>query len=125
MKNKDIFIGTIKKCNNLYCYNEYGEERYVGDFRTRCVESGFIHRYVDIIDEEAMLIKVNDEEYIWVNSTLNFMNELFVNVGIPVKTIGICPTYDNDYFIDKETVVPYFKEDENKRVSVKSLKKLR
>ena len=61
MKSKNIFIGTIKKCNSLYWYKQYGNEKYIGDFKIGRTEIGTIHRYFDIIDK-IWVIKMNEIE---------------------------------------------------------------
>ena len=32
MKQKDIYIGTLKQCRDIYNYKKFGEERYCPDF---------------------------------------------------------------------------------------------
>ena len=122
MKNSDIYIGTIKKCNDVYCYEKYGEERYVGSFKINNTELGEVHKYVDVITDQAILIKVNNEKYIWLNQIETFSDELLVNLGIAKKTINTQPSNDNDLFVEKNTLIPYFKNIENKNLNVAKLK---
>ena len=49
MQSQNIFIGTIKKCKNLYWYEKYGDEHYFGDFQIGHCEIGTIYKYVDIL----------------------------------------------------------------------------
>lgn len=95
---------------------------YIGDFKIGRTEIGTIHRYSDIIDKEAILIKVNEEKYIWIDLLTNKTEKFLVNLGIPIKTIGIFPTSDNQLFVDKETLKPYFKNNNN--LSIKKVKSL-
>lgn len=122
MKDYNIFIGTIKKCNNIYCYEKYGEERYVGDCIIGHTEVGEIHRYVDTITENAILIKVG-KKYIWLDLLTTFTEEFLVNLGIPINAFNTFPSTDNELFVDEESLAPYFENTEDKNLSVKGLKK--
>lgn len=123
MKSKNIFTGTIKQCNNLYFYNQYGDEHYFGDLQIGKNQIGTIHRYTEIIDKNAILIKVNEEQYIWIDSLTTKTDEFLVNLGIPTKTIGVIPYSDNSLFVDKKTITPLFKNN-NDNLSVKKIKSL-
>ena len=123
MECKDIFKGTIKQCKDLNSYNKYGEEHYSGDFRIGHTEIGTIHKYVDVIDNNAILIRVNECEYIWLDNITRKFDELLINLGIAVNTIGIAPYSDGAVFVDKTTLEPVF-EDNNANLSVKKVKAL-
>lgn len=51
MNSKDVCIGTIKKCKSIYCYQNYGEERFVPNFIIGHTKLGETHKYVDIVYE--------------------------------------------------------------------------
>lgn len=123
MKKSDILVGTIKKCNNLYRYKEYGEERYIGDFIIGHTKIGSTHKYVDTVCNEAILIKVNEDKYMWLNLLTSFTDEILANLGIPIKVINTFPSTDNDYFVDKNSLRPYFENNKNIKINVKILKK--
>lgn len=122
MKSKNVFIGTIKKCKDLYYYEKYGDEHYFGDFRTERCAMGTIHRYVDVIDENAVLIKVGESKYIWVDLSKNKIEEFLVNLGIAINTIETTPYQNGDLFVDENTLQSVFKE--NKKMSIKKVKSL-
>ena len=122
MKSDRVYLGTIKKCTNLFGYERYGDSRYSGDFRICSTEVGFMVSYADIVSEQALLIKVNEDKYIWVDS-LACLDELFVNLGIPVKTLDTTPIVDNQLFVDKSTLEPFKINDKN--VSVGKVRTLR
>lgn len=123
MNSKDVFVGTIKKCKNIYCYENYGEERFVTDFIVGHAKLGETHKYVDVIYENAILIKVSESKYIWVDLLTNKFEELLVNLGISINTIGTVPSYDGDLFVDQKTIQPLF--DVNKgNLSIKKAKTL-
>jgi len=123
MQRKNIFIGTIKRCNDLYFYRKYGDEHYFGDFRMGHCEIGSTHKYVDTINEKAILIKVDKSNYIWVDLITNKIEEVLVNLGISVNTINTIPSYDGDLFVDEKTLEPAFKDNKN-RISIKKVKSL-
>lgn len=123
MNSNDVFVGTIKKCKNIYCYENYGEERFIIDFIVGHTKFGEIHRYADTVYENAILIKVNESKYIWIDLLTNKFEELLVNLGISINTIGTVPSYDGDLFVDQKTIQPLF--DVNKgNLSIKKVKTL-
>ena len=125
MKNKDVYVGIIKKCNNLYFYERYGEKRFVGDCQIGPVMIGSIHTYVDVVAEKAILIKVNEEQFIWLDDLNNFVDGLLVDLGFPIKLIGTVPFATGELFVDKDSLVPYYIEEEKKtrNLKVRQLKK--
>lgn len=123
MKNRDIYIGTIKKCNSLYCYKKYGEKAYIGDFRINNTEIGQMYDFVDVISDQAILIKVTDNKYIWLNKIQSFGDELRVNLGISPKTISTYPSNDKDLFVDTKTLIPYFENEKDESLNVNKLRK--
>lgn len=125
IKQSDIFIGTIKKCNDFYYFKKYGESRFVPSYRIRSTVVGSTHYYVDVVEENTLLIKVDDDNYVRVKSLDGFFEIFFANRGIAFHTIGTKPCFDGDYYVDKKTIVPYFKSDEKEKINVKTLKKLK
>lgn len=123
MECKDIFIGTIKQCKDLVSYNKYGEEHYTGDFRIGHTEVGTIHKYVDVIDKNAVLMRVSEDVYIYLDKVTSKFDELLVNLGIAVHTIGTEPLIDNGLFVDETTLEPIF-EDNNIKLSIQKVKAL-
>ena len=104
---KRIFVGTIKKCKNLYQYKEYGEERYIGAFATGHIEFGSIYRSVDVIAENAILIKLNSKKYLWFGLLNKEDDNINIDFNIPIKIINTIPSKDNDLFIDEKTLEFY------------------
>lgn len=125
IKQSDIFTGTIKRCNDIDFYNKYGESRYIPDYRICSIEVGTIRSCFDVIDKYALLIKVDEDNYVRVESLDGFFEMFFANRGIYFRTIGTRPHFYDDYYVDEETVVPYFKSSENEKITVKTLKKLK
>ena len=117
MHSKDIFIGTIKKCTNLYGYENYGDEHFVPEFQICSTIHGSLRKYVEKIDEKAILIKVDDNNYVWLESINSKIDEFLINRGFAMNTIGVSPVSNNSLFVDKETLKPYFdKEIDNLKV---------
>lgn len=120
MKSENIFIGTVKKCGDIYWYNQFGEERFVGDFKIGSSITGSIHKYVNIIDDKAILIKINEDKYIYFDMITTPIEKILLSLGIPVKVIGTQPFHSNELYVDKKTLKPYF-QNENENISIKKL----
>ena len=123
MKSRDVFFGTIKKCEDLYNYKKYGDEHYTAELIIGKTEIGTTHKYADVIDEEAVLVKIDDENYMWIDMIDNKLDEFLLNLGISYKTISTTPTKENRLFVDEDTIEPYFKN-QNKNISVKKFKSI-
>lgn len=124
MKGKDIYTGTIKKCTNIYNYKKYGDEHFFEEIRTGHTVIGTTHKYVDIIDEKAVLIKVGESSYIKPSSITNKFEEILLKLGIYNSiSIGTSPCIDGEILVDQETITPLFKDD-NEKISIKQAKSL-
>ena len=123
MNTNKIYIGTIKKCRNVYLYEKHGEKRYIGDFSINNMECGYIDNIVEIITEEAILIKLGENKFVWINQIETLKDKLLVNLGITSKIITDSPVIDKDLFIDTKTLIPYFSKEEEQNISVGKLKK--
>ena len=124
MKKSDIYLGTIKKCNNIYCYKKYGEKRVVGDFQLRSVGVGTTYKYVDKVYDNAVLIKINEDEYIWLDFNQYLQKESFNNFKNTYQYLNTVPITDKELFVDKDSLKPYFEKNEKERISVRKLKKI-
>lgn len=123
MKRSDIYKGTIKRCENLHCYEKYGEEHYCLDFLIEHTEFGAVEKYTSIVTEEAILIKVSENKVIWLDNIINRKEELLVDLGFDINVINSLPTSSEELFFDKESLTPYFNSKEDKKINVKTLKK--
>lgn len=123
MNTNQIYVGTIKKCGNVYLYKKYGEERYAGDFTIGHTEYGHIESYTDIINNQAILIKIDINKYVWLKQINTVKDQFLTNIGLPVKVINASPEHDNDLFVDENSLIPYFSNEESKNISVGKLKK--
>jgi len=123
MKSSDIFVGTIEKCSSAYFYNLYGKERYIGEFIINHREIGSIVSYSKQITDQAILIRVNEDKYIWINHLTNFMDDLLVNLGFSIKVINTSPSCDDELFVVKDSLKPYFNNTQNENLSVNKLRK--
>lgn len=123
MKKSDIYKGTIKKCDNIYCYKNYGEEYYFPEFIIGNTEFGTIGKSTSIVTDEAILIKVNENQVIQLNNITNLKEEILVNLGFNINVINSSPSSDKELFFDKETLTPYFDLKEDKKINIKTLKK--
>ena len=114
MNSKDIFVGTVKECSDIRAYKEYGEELYIPDFVLGKTEFGTTYKYVKVVDDKAVLIKVDEKNYIWLDMLESRMDEFLVNLGIAVKTIGTSPSCSGQLYVDAQTLEPYFEEEIDK-----------
>lgn len=120
----NVYVGKIKKCLNLYNYNLYGDERYIGDFEIgHGIEVGTLHKYTEVLNDEAILIKIADNQYVCIDDLNGVLDEFLLNLGLSANILGDFPISDNSYFVSE--LRPYFIEEVNDKVSVKSLKKER
>ena len=123
MNTNQIYIGTIKKCKNVYLYENHGEKRYIGDFIINHTECGYIDNIVETITDEAILIKTNTNKYVWLNQIESLKDEILLEIGLPNKIINSLPIKDNDLFVDESTLIPYFQNEKDKNISIGKLKK--
>lgn len=108
LKKKQIFVGKVKKCRNYDIYMRSGDESIDN---------------VENINSYAVLIKVGNKRYIWVNM-LNFFEDFMVNMGYEIKVLCNYPKKDGDLFVDDSDLVPYYDNCDNQNIGVKRLKNI-
>jgi len=123
MKKSNVYIGTVKQCNDIYWYERRGEQYFEGDFIIGHTISGRMRNYVDVISDKAILIEVSENNYVWFDLSNTIKDRILMGLGIAVNVIGIKPHYDREYFVDKSTLKPYFKENINEDINVRTLRK--
>jgi len=123
MKKSDIYIGTVKKCKNVNKYNIVGEYEFIDDFIICSAHLGRMEYYVDIVSDKAILIKVNEDEYVFLDLVNTLKEKILLDLGIAVNVIKTKPYSNYDYFVDESTLKPYFKGNINEDIKVKTLKK--
>ena len=124
MKKEDIFVGTIKQCLNVYGYKNNGDSAYVKEMVLGSMSIGTRIHYTEKITSKAILIKYDEERYIWLNALNSLQEDLLVTCGFPVKVIKTTPEHDKDLFVDTSCpLVPYYKKDLHKRTNVMRLRK--
>lgn len=108
----NVYMGTVKKCLNVYNYNRFGDTRFVPMCRINSMVEGSIASYTEIVSNSQILVKQSDELYAYYDES-NKMNVLSTK-----------PYVDGDYFVDSDTLVPYFGENitEDTKISIKKLK---
>ena len=67
---------------------------------------------------------MSEDKYIWFDLVDTIKDRILVDFGIAVNVIGTKPHYDKEYFVNESTLEPYFKENTNENINVKTLKKL-
>jgi len=123
MKKSNIYIGTVKQCNDMYWYERRGEKYFEGDFIIGYTISGRMRSYVDVITDKAILIKVSENSYVWFDLSNTIKDRILMGLGIAVNVINNKPHYDREYFVDESTLKPYFKENINEDINVRTLRK--
>lgn len=119
----DIFIGTVKRCTDYSSYEQYGETRMAWEYQIGPMEFGSIFRYYEVVDQNAVLIKVG-ERYIWTNQISSIVDELLVDLGLPISAIYTKPSMKNTLYVDESTLKHYYEqENQNDHVKVKQLKR--
>jgi hypothetical protein len=118
VKGDNVYTGTVKICINIKGYEEHGDSRFVPFVRINSMVEGDIINNTDIIEENAVLIRVNDNTF--VNAREAEKKGIFKS-----KRLSTFPEKDGDLFVDKKTIVPYFSEinKENNHVNIKQLVK--
>ncbi len=122
MKRRDIYIGKVKKCKCLSGYLEYGDSRYVLDFRINKTEFGYIENNAYVVDEYAVLIKVSDKRYIWLKTIEDIFEEMLINFGIELHSLRVEPLMDGELFVDEYSLVSYYENDLEKNINVRRLR---
>lgn len=123
MKPKYVFTGTVKRCHDVYWFNEYGDQRYVPDFRIGNIEVGSIRQYADVVDKEAVLVKVDDSQYVWLDMVKTLADEVKIDLGISNLVIYGKPFFNGALFVDEDTLFPYFKNPVDTKMSMHRLRK--
>lgn len=108
MKNdKEMFTGKIERCLNIYNYIMYGKERLVPDSELGHIKFHTLYQYTQTAYEDAILLKINEDNYIWLNAPQEETTPLLQKLGIFQKHITTTPEKDYDLFVDKESLIPY------------------
>ena len=84
MKQKDIYVGTIKKCINVENYNRYGERQFEGDCQVGSVTLGHINYWAEIAIENAVLIKTKKNNYVLLNNIETLKERILTDLGYEV-----------------------------------------
>lgn len=127
MKKENIFVGEIRKCIDYESYLKHGENYYIADFelksKTSKIEFGTSISTYKIIKENAILIKINDDRYIWLDTVLNPIDALFVDLGFNFDSLDTKPTEKNMVYVSSSSLKSYYdKEEQNQKIRVKKLK---
>jgi len=134
VNNKIIYTGIIKKCTNLDKFKLHGEKDIVIDFDEKNKISMKTDFYSEILDENAILICITENEYVWINrykkipneflayiqnKEYGFQIETLVGANIPIEIISIKPWSNNLLYVDKESLKPYFEKEKGEKNTVK------
>lgn len=129
MKTDRIFIGNIKMCTKCEFCNVISNNDYIDD---KCIGSasfGYIDYEEKIVKENAILIKLKDYFYVDIENLNSFLDYILISGVIinPILTnlaILTAPYKKNQLFVDKESLKPYYGNEEKiDNISLKTLKK--
>lgn len=107
MKEKELYTGRIDECLDAYGYLTYGQERLVLNFILGKMKEYTLQRYTKQAYTNAILLKVTEEDYIWLNAPINETTPFMQRLGILQKHISTTPEKDHDLFVVKESLTPY------------------
>lgn len=118
VKGDNVYTGTIKICINIKGYEEHGDSKFVPFVRINNMVDGEIIHNTEVIEENAVLIRVKDNTFVTVKDALK-------NGILKSKKLSTFPDNDGDLFVDKKTIVPYYSEinKDNNHVNIKQLVK--
>lgn len=122
MKKEDIYVGTLMKCVKYENYLKDGERTFVPDFEIGHMKTGHFEYNSRVIKETAMFLK-KDDGYICLDTLKNGVETILVNMGFDINVIYTTPCCDDDYYVLKDSLVPYYSENLKKDVYVKSIKR--
>ena len=123
MKNIIVYVGTIKKCLNINEYKKYGDKKWTlllskEETNTTTAEFGIETPLAIPINEQAILIEKNGSKYEFKN---NVLSKLVIYLDLYWFSILKKPLFDNDYFYDEKTLIPYY-ENQPKRINLRKLR---
>lgn len=118
VKGDNVYTGTIKICINIKGYEEHGDSKFVPFVRINNMVDGEIIHNTEVIEENAVLIRVKDNTFVTVKDAKK-------NGILKSKKLSTFPDNDGDLFVDKKTIVPYYSEinKDNNHVNIKQLVK--
>ena len=118
VKGDNVYTGTIKICINIKGYEEHGDSKFVPFIRINNMVDGEIIHNTEVIEENAVLIRVKDNTFVTVKDAKK-------NGILKSKKLSTFPDNDGDLFVDKKTIVPYYSEinKDNNHVNIKQLVK--
>ena len=118
VKGDNVYTGTIKICINIKGYEEHGDSKFLPFVRINNMVDGEIIHNTEVIEENAVLIRVKDNTFVTVKDAKK-------NGILKSKKLSTFPDNDGDLFVDKKTIVPYYSEinKDNNHVNIKQLVK--
>lgn len=122
MKKENIYVGKLMECKNVKSYLKDGETTFIPEFQTRTMQISTARQNIEVINEQAILIKTS-KGYIYLNNITKLAHAILVDMGISIGAIGIKPQNDGDLFVLENTLIPYYNKNTDKHVFVKQLKR--
>lgn len=121
MTNKNIFIGTIMKCLDVYHYNKSGDKYYSPSFSIGSMEVGEDVSTVDVYKENVILLRTSSGGYVELDDIESIFDKIKYSFSLSDYLVTR-PHHDGDLFVKKESLIPYFNEKE-KNISISKVKR--
>ena len=112
-ETKEILTGRIERCLDIYHYTMYGKEHVIPDFELGHITCSTLHRYTQTAYEGAILLKIDEENYIWLNAPDEQKNPLSQRLDVLQKHITTTPEKEKRLYKkinkkhEKRQVEPY------------------
>lgn len=115
MKKSYIYSGHISESHKNLKLSEYLEK------------INYLQKLKNIIifnSSESVLIKVGEDKYVPLSTINNIIDEIIAYIGLSKYILRLYPTKNNPFYIEKDSLLPYFDEDEkNEKLTLQKLKK--
>lgn len=129
MRQKQVFIGNIKKCTKYINHSRFNEIVYIGDKCINLNSFGYVETEDEVYKENVLLVKIKNGGYIDLenfNSILDYIkiykDNLKEGYALWKTIIPAYPREINSLFVDEKSLKPYFNK--NKEQTDISLYKL-
>lgn len=123
IKKENVFIGTVNVCSNIDRYIKDGEYSDIYDFHTCHTKFGAKVSNISKKYEHQVLIKLDEDNYIWFKLIETKVDEILLNMGLYSEVLKTSPSDDQMLFVDSESLKPYYENCNDKGISIRKLRK--
>ena len=130
MKSEQIFIGDIRKCTKYERHTTFETKTYINGQSIGLDGFGYIKTEDELFKENAILIKIEKGGYVdleTINSVLDYIRIHKDKTKDGYRLGGLMMSTSshklNSLFVDRDSLKPYYSNEQTKNVSVRQLKK--